>query len=135
MSFSNMASCPCEEFSSGQESQSGASGPPAVQHAAQKEFDFIELPPQDYFCPVSFDLLLEPQQTKCCGNHLSLEVTTRLQKEGKPCPMCNSEEWSADLDKYHSRKVHQVRVRCWYKENGCGWEGDINEFKKREFLR
>ena len=97
---------------------------------ALRELDFIEPPPRDYFCPVSFDLLLQPQQTKCCGNHLSLEVTTRLQKEGKPCPMCNSEEWSADLDKYHSRRVHQVRVRCWYKDNGCGWEGDMNEFKK-----
>ena len=97
---------------------------------APGEFDFIEPPPRDYFCPVSFDLLLQPQQTKCCGNHLSLAVTTRLQKEGKPCPMCNSEEWSADLDKYHSRRVHQVRVRCWYKNNGCGWEGDMNEFKK-----
>ena len=44
--------------------------------------------------------------------------------------MCKSEEWSADLDKYHRRKVHQVRVRCWYKESGCAWEGDMNGFKR-----
>ena len=103
---------------------------PSVQPSQQNEFDFIELPPRDYFCPISFDLLLEPQQTKCCGHHLSLEVTTKLQKEGKPCPMCKSEEWSADLDKYHRRKVHQVRVRCWYKESGCSWEGDVKHFEQ-----
>ena len=111
----------------------GTSEPPTNtprEVSTKREFDFIELPPRDFFCPVSFDLLLEPQQTKCCGHHLSLEVTTRLQREGKACPMCKSEEWSADLDKYHRRKVHQVRVRCWYKESGCAWEGDMNGFKR-----
>ena len=111
----------------------GTSEPPTNtprEVSTKREFDFIELPPRDFFCPVSFDLLLEPEQTKCCGHHLSLEVTTRLQREGKACPMCKSEAWSADLDKYHRRKVHQVRVRCWYKESGCAWEGDMNGFKR-----
>ena len=102
----------------------------SAQSSSKSELDFIQQPPQEFFCPVSLELLLEPHQTKCCGNHLSLEVATRLQEEGKPCPMCKSEEWSADLDKYHRRKVHQVRVRCWYKENGCGWEGGMSEFKQ-----
>ena len=96
----------------------------------KKELDFIKQPPLEYFCPVSLELLLEPQQTKCCGNHLSQEAAKKLQEEGKPCPMCKSEEWSADLDKYHRRKVHQVRVRCWYEGSGCGWEGSMHEFER-----
>ena len=91
------------------------------------EFDFVERPCQDFFCPVSLELLLEPQLTSCCGHHLSLEAANRLQKEGNACPMCNGESWSAMLDKYHRRRVHQVRVRCWYRERGCVWSGEVSE--------
>ncbi|CAI8002704.1 TNF receptor-associated factor 6 [Geodia barretti] len=97
----------------------------------EKEFDFEERPSQDFFCPVSLELLLEPQQTSCCGNHLSLEVATRLRREaGKACPVCNGEQWSAMPDKYHRRKVHEIRVRCWNKDSGCGWVGEVNELKR-----
>ena len=99
-------------------------------HSVERDFFFVERPSQDFFCPVSLELLLEPQLTSCCGHHLSLEAATRLQREGKPCPMCNSEQWSAVLDKYHRRKVHEVRVRCWYKDNGCEWVGEVNELKQ-----
>ena len=95
-----------------------------------RDFDFVERPSQDFFCPVSLELLLEPQLTSCCGHHLSLEAATRLQREGKPCPMCNDEQWQYMLDKFHKRKVHVVRVRCWYKDNGCEWVGEVNELKR-----
>ena len=93
------------------------------------DFDFVEQPSQDFFCPVSLELLLEPQLTSCCGHHLSLEVATRLQRERKACPMCNGEGWSFVLDKYYRRRVHEMHVRCRYKENGCEWVGEVNELK------
>ena len=98
----------------------------------EKDFDFVQrpVPLEDFFCPVSFELLLEPQLTSCCGHHLSLEAATRLQREGKACPMCNAKQWSAVLDKYHRRKVHEVRVRCWHKDNGCVWVGEVNDLKR-----
>ena len=94
------------------------------------EYDFLERPSQDFFCPVSLELLLEPQLTSCCGHHLSIEAATRLQREGRACPMCNGEQWSAVLDKYHRRKVHEVRVHCWHKGNGCEWVGELNGLEK-----
>ena len=100
----------------------------------ERDFDFVERPSQDFFCPVSLELLLEPQLTSCCGHHLSLEAATRLQREGKPCPMCNDEQWQYMLDKFHKRKVHVVRVRCWYKDNGCEWVGEVNELKRHADL-
>ena len=118
-------------------SEAAAVGPPAITPVVEnhppfpeKEFDFVERPSQDFFCPVSLELLLEPQQTSCCGNHLSLEVATRLRREGKSCPVCNGEQWSAMLDKYHRRRVHEVRVRCWNKDSGCGWVGEVNELRR-----
>ena len=113
------------------ELQDEPSGASCVQTSCgQKDFDFVDRPSQDFFCPVSLELLLEPQLTSCCGHHLSIEVVTRLLREGKACPMCNGEQWSAVLDKYHRRKVHEVRVRCWHKDNGCGWVGEINGLKR-----
>ena len=96
----------------------------------KRGFIFVERPSQDFFCPVSLDLLLEPQLTSCCGHHLSLEAATRLQREGKACPMCNGEQWSAMLDKYHRRRVHEVRVRCWHMDNACAWVGEVNDLKR-----
>ena len=116
-----------EDESYGHFEQSAADDQP---RSLGKDFDFVERPSEDFFCPVSLELLIEPQLTSCCGHHLSLEAATRLQREGKPCPMCNGEEWSAVLDKYHSRKAHEVRVRCWHKENGCEWVGEVNELKR-----
>ena len=46
--------------------------------------------------------------------------------------MCNAEQWSAMLDKYHLRKVHEVRVRCWHKDFGCDWVGEVNELKQHD---
>ena len=89
----------------------------------------MERPSQDFFCPVSLELLLEPQLISCCGHHLSLDVTKRLQRERKPCPMCNAQGWSTVLDKYHLRKVNQVHVRCWHKGRGCRWEGEVRSLK------
>ena len=100
--------------------------------STEKDVYFVERPSQDFFCPVSLGLLLEPQLTSCCGHHLSLEVATRLQRERKPCPMCNDDGWNAMLDKYHRRKVHEVRVRCWHLNDGCEyeWVGQVNELKR-----
>ena len=111
--------------------QDEPSGASCVQTShGQKDFDFVERPSQDFFCPVSFELLLEPQLTSCCGHHLSIEAATRLQREGRVCPMCNGEQWQCMIDKNHRRKVHQVRVHCWHKDNGCGWVGEINGLKR-----
>ena len=94
--------------------------------ADQRDYDFVEQPSQDFFCPVTLELLLEPQQTSCCGHHLSLEASSRLQREGKACPLCNETGWSTVLDKFHRRRVHELRVRCPHSGSGCDWVGEVN---------
>ena len=106
------------------------STPDNQPRSMERDFIFVERPSQDFFCPVSLELLLEPQLTSCCGHHLSLEAATKLQREGKACPMCNGEQWSAVLDKYHRRRVHEVRVRCWHMDNRCAWVGEVNDLKR-----
>ena len=55
----------------------------------EREYDFVEQPPEEFFCPVTFAVFLEPYLTQCCGNHLSQEAYQRLQ--GQPCPVCSVE--------------------------------------------
>ena len=95
----------------------------------QQDYDFVEQPDQDFYCPVSLEILLKPHQTLCCGQHISQEAANRLTREGQPCPMCKSEDLVTQEDKYFKRKVRQLKVCCPHKKSGCDWMrelGDLN---------
>ena len=91
----------------------------------KEEYDFVEQPSQDYFCPVTFELLLHPEQTSCSGHHISNEAVARIQRDKKPCPICKKQNLSTMPDKFFRRKVHELKVRCSHKEGGCEWMGDF----------
>ena len=96
--------------------------------ATEGEYDFVEKPSEDFFCPVTFDLLREPFLTACCGNHLSQEAVTRLQ--GQPCPVCKERNLSTMPDKYFKRKINELKVRCPNKSLGCEWVGEVSDFDR-----
>ena len=89
------------------------------------DYDFMEKPSRDFFCPVTLELLIEPLQTTCCGNHLSKAAASKLHHDGKPCPMCKHPQFNTVEDKYMQRKVNSLRIRCPYSKSGCGWEGEM----------
>ena len=89
----------------------------------EREYDFVEQPPEEFFCPVSFAVLLEPYQTQCCANQLSQETYQRLQ--GQPCPVCREENLAAMKDNFHKRRVFSLKVRCPHKAEGCEWQGEL----------
>ena len=94
----------------------------------EREYDFVEQPPEEFFCPVSFAVLLEPYQMQCCGNHLSQEAYQRLQ--GQPCPVCREENLAAMKDKFHKRKALSLKVRCPHKAEGCEWQGELRSLEQ-----
>ena len=94
----------------------------------EREYDFVERPPEEFFCLVSFTVLLEPYQTQCCGNHLSQEAYQRLQ--GQPCPVCREENLAAMKDKFHKRRVLYLKVRCPHKAEGCEWQGELGSLEQ-----
>ena len=96
-----------------------------VQMAESIEYDFVEQPTQDHFCVVTLELLRDPHQTTCCGHHLSQEAASRLQRDGKPCPMCQRPNLSTHADLYFRRKVNEINVRCPQKSQGCKWVGEV----------
>ena len=103
--------------------------PPSNQRLPEQEYDFVEEPAGEFFCAVSLELLREPQQTDCCGHHLSVEVAQRLQGEGKPCPMCQHPHFTTHPDIFHRRKIQQLTVHCQYKNSGCEWTGELGNLK------
>ena len=99
-----------------------------ASNATDTEYDFVEKPSQEYFCPVTFEILKNPRQTNsCCGNHLSRAVAERLEKEGKPCPMCKKTPLKTTEDLFFKRKVLALKVNCRNKLPGCEWVGELGE--------
>ena len=94
------------------------------------DYDFVEEPSQDFFCPVTLELLTDPHLTMCCGNHLSQEAANRLKRDGKPCPMCKAPQLNTVPNKHYKRKVNEIKIRCPHKKNGCEWVGGVNEVKQ-----
>ena len=96
--------------------------------ATEDEYDFVEKPSRDFYYPVTFDLLREPHQMLCCGNHLSPEAVTNLQ--GQPCPVCKEANLNTVPDKFFKRKVNELKVRCPNKSRGCEWVGELGSLDR-----
>ena len=89
------------------------------------EYDFVEGPPEDFFCPVSLQLLRNPHQTDCCGKHIERDIAAQLQRSAMPCPMCKHPGFTSRKDKYHMRNICALLVRCLHNTRGCSWEGEL----------
>ena len=106
--------------------------PPLLDHGGMTtlpaEYDFVEKPSEDFYCPITLELNREPFLTACCGNHLSQEAVTRLQ--GQPCPVCKERNLSTVPDKYFKRKVNEFKIRCPNKSLGCKWVGELGDLDR-----
>ena len=110
--------------------------PPAegISHTisiSEQDYDFVEQPSQDFYCPVTYDLLLQPHLTACCGKHLSEKAATMIKEVGGPCAMCKEPNLSTILDKHFRRQLNEHRVFCHNKNRGCGWQGELSDYMKR----
>lgn len=92
--------------------------------STDEPYEFVN-PSDDFRCPVTFDVLLNPHQTHCCGHQLSAETAIKLQREGKACPMCNEPHFTSSLDKHFRRKVNEQQVYCPNRKRGCKWMGQL----------
>ena len=114
-------------------------GPQPIPHVGMEtevdpslKIDFVQKHPHDVYCPVTFEVLLEPHQTICCGRHLSKEAADRIRGEGRACPLCKEVNWSTILNKHFRCQVRQLQVYCAYKKRGCRWEGELWALHRHE---
>ena len=98
------------------------------QTSIEQEYRFVKQPSEDFFCPVSFSLMLQPHQTMCCGKHLSQEVATRIKGENGACPLCKEPHLDTVLDKHFRRQVKKLHVLCHHKDR-CEWQGELSDLE------
>ena len=110
-------------------SRNTATKQPLKDTEADKEYAFLEAPSHNYFCPVTYGLLLEPYQTDCCGKHLSKDAIAKLTMSAQ-CPMCQQEGFSATHDKHFQREVKELLVFCPHRNRGCGFMADIADMER-----
>ena len=103
--------------------------PLSQEKSSSEDYHFTEEPSDDFFCPVTYGLLLQPHLTSCCGKHLSEEAATRIQREKGVCPLCQDSSWTTMLNKHFQRQVTSLQVFCRYEDRGCRWQGEITVFQ------
>ena len=115
---------PCEQLTSSLRSV------PLLQifSSPAPEYPFVKEPTQDFYCPVTFYLMLQPHRTSCCRQNMLQEVASILQRERKTCPMCRAEEWRTELNKELQEEVQVLRVFCPHVDRGCQWQGELRHF-------
>ena len=112
-----------------EKSVKGSSFKEKPMRSSEQDFLFVEEPSKDFFCPVTFGLLLQPHLTSCCGNHISQEAS-RIQKEGGACPLCNTHSWNTMFSKHFRRQVKLLQVFCCYENRGCEWQGELARYEE-----
>ena len=94
------------------------------------DYDFVTAPPKSLECPVCLMTFCDPHVISCCGNEFCQLCIERVQRDGKPCPLCNEPNFTTMLHKKLVREVNGLVVRCPQKELGCEWEGELGQVEK-----
>ena len=102
----------------------------AVSSVDPDEFDLVENAPEELQCSVCLSVLCNPNLTSCCGNHFCQGCIEKIRSDGKPCPLCQSQDYTTMLDKSVMRRVKQLKVHCPNKDQGCMWVGELGESRE-----
>ena len=96
-----------------------------VTSPLEEEYDFVEKPLFDVFCPVLFGVMLEPHFLDCCGKHLSAEAAIKIQEYGQACPLCRKLPFTSHPDQYLCNTISELQVYCPDRKRECEWVGEL----------
>ena len=93
------------------------------------KYQFVSPPPDDVICPVCLDIVEEPYQFTCCGQHVCRICRNKLiqQVTTPQCPMCRHNKCITSPDKYFERNVLN-NLWIWCTE-GCGQKVKLGQLK------
>ncbi len=91
------------------------------------DYDFVDEPPKSLECSICLLTLRNPTVISCCGNHFCEPCIGRIINNRKPCPLCNSPDFTTFLHKGVAREVNGLRVYCPKKAQGCDWQGELGQ--------
>ena len=89
------------------------------------DYKFVDGEPRDQLkCSVCTFVLRDPHQVTCCFNRFCKSCIDRLQ--GNSCPLCRK-PINYFKDGGINREIIALKVYCTNSEEGCEWQGTINE--------
>jgi hypothetical protein len=91
------------------------------------DYEFITPPPKYLECSVCLLTLRDPHVISCCGNEFCQACIEHVKRDGKPCPLCNEQNFTTMLHKKLVREVNALVIRCPQKELDCEWEGELGQ--------
>lgn len=80
-------------------------------------------------CNICYMLMREPQIVECCGEHFCKGCIERIQKAGKPCPLCQCQSFKIFPQKKVERTILGLEVSCINKNQGCEWKGELRNLE------
>ena len=80
-------------------------------------------------CNICYMLMREPQIVECCGEHFCKGCIEKIQKAGKPCPLCQCQSFKIFPQKKVERTILGLEVSCSYKNQGCEWKGELRNLE------
>ena len=78
-------------------------------------------------CSVCLQILKEPCLISCCGHKFCRDCIEQVEKNGKPCPLCNEPGFTFLKDRGLERSLKDLEARCTYKKEGCEWIGKLGD--------
>ena len=98
-----------------------------------REYDvsFVNPPPPEVQteCPICHCVLYRPRMATCpCGHSYCASCIGRVERDGKPCPLCGQPFALVD-DNRLERILNGYDVHCPHKEKGCEWTGELGQLE------
>ena len=89
--------------------------------------NFVDSVPEDLLCKSCTEVARQFTVTECCGESYCYTCIKDTQQEGKPCPMCGTENFSIYKQPKYQKRIENLLVFCSMKERGCVWSGKLEE--------
>ena len=97
----------------------------------QHEVEFFDPPAEvQTKCSICLEILSDPHLVECCGNSFCAECIGRVQKDGKPCPLCKEPRLKTMANKALKRALNGLKVYCVHRRRGCEWVGERDKLDR-----
>ena len=81
-------------------------------------------------CPVCLLVLKEPCIVSCCGHKFCRECIEPMEKDKKPCALCNEPDFTFIRERALERSLKDLEVWCSYRKEGCEWKGKLGKLEE-----
>ena len=81
--------------------------------------NFVEAPPDSFYCSICSTVLREPRIAECCGKTSCLTCVDSLVERKEACPFCKATPLIVLVNRQVRNRINDSKVFCPGKEKGC----------------